>query len=376
MSHEIRTPLNAIVGFSQLLCEETDPVEVAHSTSRILANSKRLLALIDNILDFTRIQSGRARLTEEVFSPFTELQTIHEAALPHLATSALDFAITYDGDPQVNLNADVVRWRQVVNNLVSNALKFTTDGSVHVTGAIRQHEADPDTVWLDVVVTDTGVGIPQDKLEVIFQPFEQVDTSLNRRYEGSGLGLAISERLAELMGGRLRAQSEVGKGSTFCFSVPCALVLAVAAEADEHGISPAVDLAGCRLLIVEDDDNNAEVLRRHLLKAGAAVVDLATEPRAFRRRMELAEYDLIFMDLHLRSVSGIELVRGLRAGEFAGPCRPDVPVFVLTAFTEPELAAEARSAGATRFFTKPASHDAILREVVRVVDSAKAASQS
>lgn len=219
MSHEIRTPLNAIMGYSQLLEGEDDIKELQHAKNRILTNSQRLLQLVDNILDFTRMQSGRTRLIEEEFNPYDELESIHESMLPFVTEKAIRFDFEFSGPDDVLLVGDVVRWRQVIYNLVSNAIKFTERGQVCIEVNLQPDLGDAGTAHITVAVADTGDGIPADKMESIFKPFEQLENGLKRRYEGSGLGLAICKNLVELLGGQLTVESQLGKGSRFSFTV-------------------------------------------------------------------------------------------------------------------------------------------------------------
>lgn len=219
MSHEIRTPVNAIIGFSQLLEQETDEGERLHCIRRIAENSERLLFLIENILDFTRLQSGRVRLVEEDFHLQAELEFLGEVFARRIDAAKVSLEIRSDAaEGQLFLRGDVHRLRQILSNLLENAAKFTERGFIRLRTSVGCQASD--NVIVEFAVEDSGIGIPKEKIGAIFDPFEQVDPGSSRRYEGTGLGLAIVKRLSEAMGGTITVQSEPGVGTAFTLRLP------------------------------------------------------------------------------------------------------------------------------------------------------------
>ncbi|ADN02591.1 PAS domain-containing protein [Spirochaeta thermophila] len=360
MSHEIRTPLNAITGMSDLLLLSRVSPEVEEGLAIIKDSAGTLLALINDILDLSRIEAGRIEL-ERIPLRFPDLvRHTWEMFRPQAETKGLSFELRLsEGLPPV-VNGDPVRIRQILINLLSNALKFTEEGGVtlSVTGH-RMYDRD----WeVELVVEDTGIGIPPEKLERIFEPFTQADSSITRRYGGTGLGLSISRQLAEMMGGTIVVSSEVGRGSTFV----CRIVLE---EAEGEAAPPAkgqVSRASraMRVLVVEDNRVNALVARRLLEHLGHRVL-VAGSGREALDLLGREEVDAVFMDVEMPGMDGFECARRIRAGE-AGERARVVPVFALTAHAVGEIRDRVDEVGMNGVVLKPVGIEDLDRALGRV----------
>ncbi|HEV2559458.1 MAG TPA: ATP-binding protein [Microvirga sp.] len=348
MSHEIRTPLNSILGFTDLLLHSGDlPPDKQRYSERIRSAGLALLTVVDDILDFSKIEAGRVELEP---APFRLAALIDNSVSIIKGTAAgkkLAVDVTLDRDLPDWILADEARLRQVILNLLNNAVKFTPRGSVTLT--VGQDTPEGPRRRLRFSVTDTGIGIPKDKQGRLFQRFSQVDGSIRREFGGTGLGLAICKRLVELMGGQIGVTSEPGVGSTFWFTVACETTEAPAVEAAGPAAYGFDALRTGRILLVEDIEANQEIARAVLEGAGHSV-EVAGDGFEALRALRTREYDLVLMDVQMPGMDGLTATRRIR--ELPGPVR-NIPIIAMTANVLPEQVAEFRACGMNDHIGKP-----------------------
>ncbi len=331
MSHEIRTPLNGVLGMLQLLRDKNTPEEQASYVDMAYDSGRRLLSLLNDVLDFSRMEAGGLTLHRE---PFDLRETFESVANLFRATCTdKRLALSFQVDASVPklLLGDEARLRQVLFNLVGNAVKFTPEGTVNVTAWARSMQSAPDRFRLYLEVSDTGVGIPADKLGRIFERFTQADGSHARRFEGAGLGLAIVRRIVELMGGGIEVDSEQGAGTTFGIDLPLDTFVATAQEPEGSG---PLDLqeAGepLRILLVEDEPVSKLSTQLLLSRLGHEVVTAVNgfEAVALYRN---GNFDCVLMDVQMPEMDGVEATHVIRSLEKM-QARARVPIIALTAY--------------------------------------------
>jgi len=328
MSHEIRTPMNGILGMSELLVKTPLGERERECAETINVSAEALLTLIDEILDFSKIEAGKVTLEEVELQPAEVINGVLDLFAPRLSAKGLELHSTFGPNVPARLVGDPHRLRQLLMNLVGNAIKFTEEGWVEV--AVEHQEKEAEGVWLRFAVRDTGIGVDAEVQRELFEPFTQADGSTARRFGGTGLGLAISRRLVALMGGEIGIESTPGAGSTFWFAIPLGRAEGPevflpagpyreqrsrprrATPSTPSGRSPAI--AGARILLVEDNPVNRLVALRQLEALGqnADAVENGLEALS---ALEERPYDLVLMDCQMPDLDGYATTRRLRQRE-------------------------------------------------------------
>jgi len=358
MSHELRTPMNAIIGYSEMLAEDAEDGgldEMIPDLEKINAAGKHLLALINDILDLSKIEAGRIDLYLERFDIGQMLDEVVATIAP-LVAKKNNRLVTDFSDGLGGMRADLTKVRQALFNLLSNAAKFTEDGSITLAAGSFFRD---DATWIRVGVTDTGIGIAEDKLEHVFEEFSQADASTTREYGGTGLGLAISRRFCQMMGGDLTATSVLGSGSTFTIELPAVVDALEAArsvaktEAAETDDVAAVPEGVQPILIVDDDSDSRELLRRTLESDGYTVVTASggEEGLDIARRVHPS---LITLDVMMPGMDGWAMLKALKADSQLR----DVPVMMVTIVGETDIG---YTLGAVEHLTKPVDRESLRR---------------
>jgi len=353
MSHELRTPFAGILGLLDLL--QRSPLDEAQRRHVGLAHesASQVLSIVNDILDFSKIEAGKLSLDPVDFELRHFFSTIIEAHGAAAERKGLSLTLEFIEPLPDHLEGDPVRLRQIVDNLASNAIKFTAHGEVRV--LVDGTQKDAATFSLRVTVSDTGIGIPAEMHDRIFQQFTQADSSTTRRYGGTGLGLAICRQLAALIGGRISLESSRGEGSRFCLEID--LPVAQATTPDHHRAS--IDVRGAVVLLVDDNATNRSVFAELLAHYGCIVTVAENGEQAIRLAGEIAP-DVILMDCQMPVIDGQEATKRIRAAETAGN---RVPIIALTAHATSRDRDSSLASGMDDYLPKPVAGDVLIRKI-------------
>lgn len=358
MSHEIRTPLNGVLGTADLLLEDELTPAQRSSLETIRSSGNNLLAILNDVLDFSRIESGQLELENIPFSPARCMRETLQLFYGRAQARRLRLRMTVCPDVPETVRGDAGRIRQVLANFVSNAIKFTERGEVEL-GVERLNNAGPNRLRLCFSVRDTGVGIPHEKQRLLFKPFSQLDASTRRRYGGTGLGLAICRRIAEVMDGDVSVESTVGAGSIF----RCTVVLNLAEEAAREALPPAPAGRSLvkRILVVDDERINQQIVSAMLAKLGHKA-EVARNGLEALEALRSRDYEIIFMDWHMPEMNGLDATRAIR-NELNPAHQPWI--IALTASAQPQDREKCIGAGMNDYLTKPLNLEALREAFAR-----------
>jgi signal transduction histidine kinase/CheY-like chemotaxis protein len=358
MSHEIRTPMNAIVGFTQLLSQKKLDEEAKHYVQTIESSGENLLAIVNDILDISKIEAGMMRIEKVPFSVRGLVSSIEMMVHPKADAKHLSLRVEVDNAIPDILEGDPVRLTQILNNLLGNALKFTTEGSVVLKVSIAERQNG--TVNLSIQVSDTGIGIEPQKLKHIFKRFEQADDTITRQYGGTGLGLSIVKDLVELQHGTIKVESEPGHGTVFNVVIPYAV--STKNISDSFTVFESINneiTSGIRVLITEDNDFNQNLLM-HIFKNWHIQFDIANNGAEAIDKISKQQYDLVLMDIQMPVMDGYTAARKIR-----NELRSDIPIIAMTAHAMPGEKEKCLSYGMNDYIAKPIKQEQLSQLISR-----------
>lgn len=365
MSHEIRTPITSIIGFSEQLSNTRLSATQSKYLRFINSSSEHLLKLIDDLLDFSRIESGNLSLQERHFFPSNLIHDAFETMQPRARSKGLEARLNIDIDPALAVYGDDLRIRQILFNLLNNSIKFTSTGVIDVEA---KTEADGEKVVLLLKVTDTGIGIAEDKQQEIFNEFTQVDAGITRKYGGSGLGLAISKKLTEMMSGQIVLKSMPGEGTTVTVTIPLQIYTGKIKSPVETEEKTIPDLSGMRILLAEDDETTRLLIYEILEQTGAKVKETESGLQAWKIFQETeGDFDLVITDIQMPGLSGPELTKRILSWAAENETK-SCPVLGLTAHASAEDLILYRESGITKIMLKPFKQSSFYQMILQLLD--------
>jgi signal transduction histidine kinase/CheY-like chemotaxis protein len=357
MSHEIRTPLNAVLGTAYLLQQDNPGTHQAQYLGMLKFSAENLMLLINDILDFNKIEAGKITLETVPFNLHKLITQVKNTNQKRAADNGSKIRVMFEEDLPTTVVGDALRLGQILTNLVSNAAKFTKNGQITMQALLV--EKDDTTVTIQISVQDTGIGIAPENHQKIFDKFIQASDSTTREFGGTGLGLAISNKLIQVMGSKFELDSEVGKGSTFSFTITLPYLHSAHEEENEKDTTTEIfDLSGIHLLLVEDNEFNS-IIASTLLRNWKATVELAWNGNEAYEKATQNNYDVILMDLHMPLMNGYDATEKILAK------RTDIPILALTASAMLDIKDKAFKCGMLDYITKPFNPNELYEKIRR-----------
>jgi len=360
MSHEIRTPLNAIVGFTDLTLKTSLTPKQSNYLNKIKSSSGILLGIIGDILDLSKLEADKVELEIRPFEIEEMLRSVTTQIINICQEKELELLVSIAEDVPVSLMGDSLRLGQVLTNLTSNAVKFTDEGTVCI--KVKLLKNGDSSALLQFSVSDTGIGLTEEKIENLFQPFYQAETSTTRKYGGTGLGLVISRKLVSLMGGEIWVESEKGKGSTFFFTAR----FDIAGEKRFSEFKNTFKKWNMKVLVVDDSRESREVIKSMLTSMSFDVTTCSSGEEAvtiIQKAADTIQYDLIIMDWKMPGMDGIEASRQIKR---LGAPDDSPAIIMLTAYNNPQLQAEVKQLGLAALLSKPVTPSLLLNTIMQI----------